>query len=426
VSSGTPEHATPESPRLLRAVFGSTFFIRFGFGLTVSVFASYFARQSLGLNGGDVGFVGFLSSLAPIGEFTTVLVSGLAADRYGRFPILLGGTASASLLLAVMSLGRSAGLLGGTNFLFGVASGAILAASLAVVGDQSGRNERGLEMGRFDAVNLLGYILGFAAGFGGLGLLPNSELPWLFRIGAAVLLAGFLFAFASIRGVTEAKVRNTFQLRHIREAVLRRDVLVLVLPWFVIYMLLGTAFIFLGSAATGVGLPTTWLAALIAGAGLVLLLTQPWFGRQADRRGRPLFLVLGTIGFVSLLGLAGLVAQYGPRDILLAGIGISALFALGYGPAALASLADVSRYFTRGTTMAVYSLVVSAGMVAGLWVSTWLYSTYSVAGLDLFFLFIAGGLIALTAMRLDDLRAQRGVSRPRETMPAHDSGSMSR
>jgi MFS family permease len=340
-----------------------------------------------------------------------VLLSGLAADRYGRFPILLGGTAGASLLLGIMSLGRSAALLGGGNFLFGVASGAILAASLAVVADQSGRGERGFEMGRFDAVNLLGYILGFAAGLGALGSLPNSELPWLFRIGAAVLLAGFLFALGSVRGYAEPTDRNTFRLAHIRDAVLRRDVLLLVLPWFVIYMLLGTAFAFLGSAATGVGFPVTWLAALIAGGGLLLLLTQPWFGRQADRRGRPLFLLLGTVGFVSLLGLAGLIAQYGPRDIFLGGIGISALFALGYGPAALASLTDVSHSVSRATTMAVYSLVISAGMVVGLWGSTTLYSYYKVEGLDAFFALVAGALAVLTAVRLNDLRKQNAAGR---------------
>ncbi len=416
MSSATPAHAAPESSRLLGAVFGATFFIRFGFGLTVSIFASYFARQSVGLDSGSVGLVGLLSSLAPIGEGLTVLFSGMATDRYGRFPILLAGTISAAALLAVMSLGRTALLLGGTNFLFGVASGAILAASLAVVADQSGRGERGLEMGRFDAVNLLGYILGFACGFGALGALPNSELPWLFRLGALVLLGGFAFALFSIRKYREPADHKTFELWRIRDAVLRRDVLLVVAPWFVIYMLLGTAFIFLGSAATGAGLPTSWLALLIGGGGLLLLLTQPWFGRQADRRGRPLFLLLGTIGFVSLLVLAGLVAQYGPQRALLAGIGVSALFALGYGPAALASLADVSHAITRGTTMAVYSLVISAGMVAGLWVSSGLYSAYRVTGLDIFFGVIAAGLVVLTAVRLHDLRKQPRTS-PAPTAP---------
>lgn len=332
------------------------------------------------------------------------MISGLAADRYGRFPLLLGGTFSASILLAVVSLGRSAALLGGTNLLFGIASGAILAASLAVVADQSGLSERGYEMGRFDAVNLLGYILGFAAGLGALGTLPNSALPWLFRLGAAVLFVGFLFAYFSVRGYPEPANRNTFQLRHIRDAVLRRDVLLVVMPWFVIYMLIGAAFIFLGEAAKGSGVPLTWLAVAIGGGGLILLLTQPWFGRQADLRGRPLFLLLGTIGFVTLLALAGAIAQFGPRTAFLVGIGVSAFFALGYGPAALASLADVSHTLTRGTTMAVYSLVISLGMIVGLVAVTSLYSAYRVTGLDVFFGVVAVGLVTLTGVRLTDLR----------------------
>ena len=406
MSSAPLAHATTESPRLLRAVFGSTFFIRFGFGMTVAVFASYFTSHSVGLGSSSVGLVGFLSSLAPIGEFTTVLVFGLATDRYGRFPVLLGGTVSAALFLTVMSFGRAASLLGGANFLFGMASGAILAASLAVVADQSGRGERGFEMGRFDAMNLLGYISGFAVGIWAIGGVPNTELPWIFRLGAVILMAGFVFALLSVRGYPEPGQRNTFQLRHIRDALLRRDVLLVVLPWFVIYMLIGTAFIFLGTAATGIGIPTSWLAAAIGGGGLILLLTQPWYGRQADRRGRPVFLLIGTAGFVSLLALAGLVAQYGPRTYLLAGLGVSALPALGYGPAALASLADVSHAFSRGTTMAVYSLIISAGMVVGLWGSSFLDSTFQVPGLDLFFLVVAAGLIVLTMARLDDLRAR--------------------
>jgi MFS family permease len=411
VSPLPAEPAAPDSPRLLRAVFGTTFFIRFGFGLSVSIFASYLSGQSLGLAADAVGPVGFLSSLAPIGEFTTVLVSGLAADRYGRFPVLLGGTLAAAGLLAVMSLGRSAALIGGANFLFGVASGAILAASLAVVADQSGRSERGLEMGRFDAVNLMGYVLGFAIGLAVNGSLANADLPWLFRIAAVVLLAGFLFALRSIRGVSEVPHRNTFALRHIRDAVLRRDVLLVVLPWLVIYMLLGTAFVFLGSAGTGIGISTLWLAALIGGGGLVLLLTQPWFGRMADVRGRPLLLMIGTIGFVGLMAVGALIAQYGPQSYLLVAIGLSALLALAYGPAALASLADVSHSLSRGTTMAVYSLVISLGMVIGLWATSFLYSTLAIEGLDLFFTLVGAGLVLLTMLRLDDLKGRPASAR---------------
>jgi MFS family permease len=145
------------------------------------------------------------------------------------------------------------------------------------------------------------------------------------------------------------------------------------------------------------------------------LLTQPWFGRQADRRGRPVFLLLGTVGFVSLLTLAGAVAQYGPRTPLLVGIGVGAFLALGYGPAALASLADVSHSLTRGTTMAVYSLVISLGMIVGLVVSTALYSAYRVPGLDAFFAIVAVGLVVLTYLRLNDLRRESPEGPSRST-----------
>ncbi len=413
-----PAAPTAESRRLLRAVFGSTFFIRYGFGLTVSIFAAYFAGRTLGLAADTVGTLGIVSSLAPIGEFTTVLLSGTAADRFGRFPVLLSGIAASCVLLLALSFSRLTAILGGANFLFGVASGAILAASLAVVGDQSGRDERGYEMGRFDAVNLLGYVLGFATGFALLGLLPNGELPWVFRGGAALLLAGFLFAFLSVRTYREPTNRNTFRWSHLREAVVRRDVLLVTAPWIVIYMLLGTAFVFLGSAATGVGLPTPRLALLIAAGGLVLLLTQPYYGRLADRFGRMRLMFVGTAGFVVLLVFGGLVAQYGPRPELLVGIGAGALAALTYGPAALAALADVSRSVTRGTTMALYSLAISLGMILGLLGSATLYRYYGIRGLDLFFGGVAAGLVLLTLARWLEARRRSVVSVREEAGPA--------
>ena len=57
-----------------------------------------------------------------------------------------------------------------------MASGAILAASLAVVGDRAGSDERGFEMGRFDAMNLFGWIAGYAFGLGVEARLPRREL----------------------------------------------------------------------------------------------------------------------------------------------------------------------------------------------------------------------------------------------------------
>ncbi|MCI4325943.1 MAG: MFS transporter [Thermoplasmata archaeon] len=399
-----PEPPT-EAGRALRAVFGATFFVRFSFGITLAVFASYVASRSIGLDTGAVGTIGIVSALSPVGEFSTVLLSGAAADRYGRFPVLLAGTATAAVVMALVATSRSPYFLGAANLAFGVASGAILASSLAVVADRAEVDRRGLAMGRFDAVNLLGWILGFAVGFAALGTLPNRELPLVF-VGASVLLGlGFVFAWRTTRGDPEPGVgHGTMNVALLVRTAVRRDVLVVTLPWLVIYLLLGTLFVFLGTAATGAGIPATELAVVIGVGGCLLLVTQPVFGGFADRYGRFRLMAIGTVGFVGVLTAAGWLATYGVSIPAIALLGASALPALAYGPAALAALADLSRALSRATTMAIYTLTISLGMLIGLLASTTLFSHFGAAGLDVFFGAIALGLVALTLVRYYDVR----------------------
>ena len=390
---------SPAATARLRSVFVATFFVRFGFGLTIAVFASYIVGRSTGIDAPTVGVVGLVGALAPVGEFSTVLLSGIAADRVGRFPVLFGGAIAAAVLLAGAALTRDPWVLGPINLGFGVASGAILAASLAVVADEAGSGERGFEMGRFDAVNLLGWIGGFAIGFGLLGVLPNADLGLLFWLGSGLLALGVATAFLSVRGRPEVVSRPAFDVLGILRTVFRRDVLLVTLPWLVIYLLLGTVFVFLGTSATGAGIPPTDLAVIIGVGGLLLLLTQPSFGRLADRHGRTRLMVVGSVGFTGVLVGAALLARYGSQPVLLALVGVSAVPALAYGPAALAALADLSQTIPRATTMAIYSLVISLGMLVGLLASTSLFDHYGADGLDAYFLGIAVALLALTYAR---------------------------
>lgn len=396
------------APRL-RAVFGATLFVRFGFGLTVAVFASYIAGRSSGIDAGSVGVVGLVSAMAPVGEFSTVLLSGAVADRVGRFPVLFSGMAAAALLLAVAAATRDPWFLGPVNLGFGVASGAILASSLAVVADEAGSGVRGFEMGKFDAVNLLGWIGGFAVGFGALGALPNGRLGVLFLAGAGLLALGLAIAYLAVRGRPSRVPPTPFDLPLILRTVFRRDVLMVTLPWLVIYMLLGTVFVFLGTAATGAGLSTGVLASLIGGGGLLLLVTQPSLGMLADRFGRMRMMLVGTAGFVGVLTGAALLASYGAKPEFLAVVGVSVLPALSYGPAALAALADLSQRIPRATTMAIYSLVISLGMLLGILAATQLYDRLGVPGLDLYFGGVAAGLVILTLIRFWDVRRAAGT-----------------
>lgn len=375
--------------------------MRFGFGLTVAVFASYIVGRSTGLDASAVGTVGLVGAMAPVGEFSTVLLSGILADRIGRFPVLLTGMMAAAGLLALAAGTRNPWFLAAINLGFGVASGAILAPSLAVVADDAGAGERGYEMGRFDAVNLLGWIGGFAVGFGLLDQLPNSDLSLLFLAGAGVLALGVPIASRAARGTVrrETPPGRSFEIRSILQTVFRPDVLIVTLPWLVIYLLLGTVFVFLGTAASGAGVRPIYLALAIGGGGLLLLLTQPSFGRLADRFGRFRLMLTGTIGFVGVLLGAALLARYGAVPVLLALVGVSAVPALAYGPAALAALADLAQTIPRATTMAIYSLVISLGMLVGLLVSTQLFSEFGANGLDAYFGAIAVALVALTIWR---------------------------
>jgi MFS family permease len=416
VSAGTvpgplPPTGPSEAPRPLAAVFLATFFVRFSFGITIAVFADYLTGHSAGFSGQDFGVAGLVTAMAPIGEGSTVLFSGAAADRWGRYPVLFGGMAGAAVMFGVVAATRSPIVLGVANFLFGIASGAILAASLAVVADRSGANERGLEMGRFDAVNLSGWIGGFAFGFGVLGTVPNSELGAVFPVGAAALVAGIIGAGHLLRGApTRRPSLPLLSLRQVVHSAFRPSVLVVTVPWLVIYALIGAALVFLAPAANGVGISPLYFAAVIGGAGGLLVLTQPYFGGWADRIGRTRMMTVGAAGFILVLLFASLAVAYNHPWPVLLGLGISVFPALAYGPAALAALADLAGALSRATTMAIYSLTISAGMIVGVVGSSQLLARFGNPGLYPFFGSIALVLGALTAVRW--------VEERRATIPA--------
>ncbi len=398
----------------LRAVLTATFFVRFAFGITVVVFAAYITHHSNGFSGDDVGVAGLVSAMAPLGEFSTVLFSGYLADRYGRWPVLFAGMGVSAVLFGAVALTRNTVALGGINFVFGVGSGAILAASLAVVGDRADADHRGYEMGRFDAVNLFGWTSGIGLGLGLEGALANAQLSLVFLAGAAALAVGLGVTAALIRGIPTYHGTRQYSFRAIRAFVFRRSVLLVTLPWLVIYVLIGAALVFIGPDASGAGVSTTLLSGLIIGGGLLLVVTQPYYGGLADRFGRTRLMSVGAAGFVGAMGCACLLVAYGATWPILGALGVCVIIALAYGPAALAALADLSREMTRATTMAIYSLTISLGMVIGIAGSSWLYSHFQNDGLYAFFGSVALALVLFTLARVFD----PGAADPVATTPA--------
>jgi MFS family permease len=391
--------AGPVEERPIVAVFLATFFVRFAFGSTLAVFAAYITLRTTGLATSDVGTAGIVSALAPVGEFSTVLLAGVAADRWGRFPVLFGGMAGAGAIFLAVASTRTPLYLGAANLVFGVASGAILASSLAVIADRSKPEVRGLEMGRFDAMNLAGWVTGYAFGLGVESVLPNRELSAVFLTGAGVLAAGLFAARALLQGSAEPRDRPVRPIAVVLRSAVRAKVLVVTLPWLAIYALIGVALVFLGPAASGIGIRTAYLAVAIAGGGGLLVITQPSFGRLADRWGRTRLMTIGALGFGLVMLFASLLTAYGLFWPYLVGIGAGILLALAYGPAALAALADLALELSRATTMAIYSLTISLGMVVGLLGAATLVPAWGNVGLYVFFGAIAAVLAVLTAVR---------------------------
>lgn len=402
---------------LLPAIFLSTFFIRLGFGLTLSIYAFYLSS--------DVETVGLTAAASPIVEFSTVLFVGIAADRFGRLPVLRAALASGAILLLAMSLTRDPLDQTLLSALFGLTSASILASSLAVTGNVSGKEERGLEMGRFDAVNLGGWVFGFSLGYILVSLLDadlkhSANLAVAFWIGGAVVLFALLLLVRLSRGHVETRQAHVLDPKRLKEALLKPAILLVVLPWSAIYMLIGALFTFLGSAATTYHIPPWELGTGVAVGGTLLLFTQPFYGKLSDRYGRSKVMLVGVAGFLGVLGFGTAIALYGLRVPFIAGIGLSAMGALAFGPSSLAALTDVSKRTSRATTMALYSMTIAGGMGVGLISSSLLFTKYGVNGVVAFFGLVGAILVVFTLLRVlvvhpeahQELRGGEGSSPP--------------
>jgi MFS family permease len=162
------------------------------------------------------------------------------------------------------------------------------------------------------------------------------------------------------------------------------------------------------------------LSGLIIGAGIVLISTQVFFGKLSDRYGRLPIMFIGTGGFVGLMAVIGLGYLVSPtttgedikNSILLFWplLGIFGIMALAFGPSALSSLADESQKTMKGTTMAVYSIVISAGMFVGIPLMAAISDHYGGTGVLIFMIGCALIMLCLMIARYVDVKHRNRMS----------------
>ena len=364
---------------------------------------------------------GIVAAASPLFEMGTVLFIGTVVDRYGRKVVLLSGLLIAALFLFILSFTKNLYLIFCINAGHGIAAGAILVSSLALLTDYAPENRRGREMGAFDAFNMLGWVVGYALGALFLEFLTES-LWQTFVIAGVMALFGLIYCAINI---TEPKkydiLCKKIRCRTIIEVLRQRSIVLLTFPWFIVFMIIGAVMTFL-TVSTSQGILTIsplYLSGIIIIAGVVLILTQVFYGRLSDKYGRMPILLVGTIGFVGLMTVIGigygLAPTSGEEDIknsiigLWPLLGIFGLMALAFGPSALSSLADEAQERTRGVTMAVYSIVISAGMFIGVPAVAAIFDWYGGKGVLFFMIGCALAMMLLMVGRYFDVRHRKNA-----------------
>jgi MFS family permease len=396
--------------RLLSSLYISTFFIRASFGIMLATLPIY-----LKITNTYIGY-GLVASASPLFEMGTVLFIGASVDRFGRKIVLLLGLFGAAILLFLLTFTHNLYVIFFINAGHGMAAGAILVASLALLTDYAPERHRGREMGAFDAFNLLGWVVGYAIGALFLELLKSS-LWQAFLIAGVMALIGLAYSWVNI---SEPKKYDILSKRIRFDSIIgvlrQRSVLLLTLPWFIVFMIIGSVLTFLTvSTSQGVlSVSPLILSGVIFGAGVFLVVTQVFYGWLSDRFGRMPIMVVGAIGFIGVIsvigigyGLASPETAENVKNSIVRFWPVLAVFgfmALAFGPSALSSLADETHEKTRGVTMAVYSIVISAGMFVGVPVVAGIFDRFGGAGVLYFMIGCAVAMFVLVVARFVDMR----------------------
>jgi MFS family permease len=302
---------------LLSSLYLATFLIRLSFGIITITFPDYTGIEE------NLSF-GFLWAAGPLAEFITVLFVGNLIDKYGRRWALLAGLLGGTLSNALIASSTNYYVLYSVMTLHGFSGGCILVSSLALLADYVPADRRGREIGMFDGVNLAGWGAGFFVG-GVLKDMLATHLAETFIVGGILAFVGFVYAFFNLREPhIEGHTVKVLHAKHILGVLSNRSILLLVLPWFILYMLIGDIFAFFPKASGQDFGVAGWLTGLALAAGCIaIVLFQRGYGVLSDRWGRTKLMAVGVVGMIGLLvsvaaiyqGIPGLTQNSVDRDL---------------------------------------------------------------------------------------------------------------
>ncbi len=363
----------------------SVFVMRFSFGLVLFTLPVYLPKQEF-----SNFIVGVIAAAYPITETILGPIIGVLADRFGRRRWVYVGLAISTFALFAFTLNTDVSYLIVVHAIQGVAAAMIVVSTLTMVTDRSTVANRGREMGIYDFANLGGYVVGiFAAGV----LVRTHLIVAPFYFASALAAVGAIFAYLRVR---DKKVHGGHSalspIQTLRLLLSDRRAAAMFPIWLAVTTFIGMALTF----GPRLGPSPLLTSFLIASAVLILAFTQPFFGHLSDRYGRDRLMMLGML---SLIGLFVTIITMFRLDFELVYVApFLAIFGVGsfaFAPAALASLGDLAPERGRGTTMGVYSVVISLGTIIGPLLGGYLLDRHGLSSL-----FYAGLVILIAAMGL--------------------------
>jgi len=369
-------------------LYTSVFLMRFSFGLVLFTLPIYLPRQEF-----SNFAVGVIAAAYPVTETLCGPAIGVLADRLGRRRWIYLGLAISTVALFAFTLNTDIRYLVAVHALQGLAAAMIIVSTLTMVTDVSTATTRGREMGVYDFANLGGYMVGILAA-GILTRISSRTAPFYFA--AALAALGAIFAYFRVKETIWQSKRSALSPFQTLKLLLGHSRTAVMFPiWLAIMTFVGMTLTF--GPRFG---PSPLITSFLFGGGVLLLaVTQPLFGYLSDKYGRDKLMMLGILSIIGLFFTA--ISILRGRFGFWSGLPFLAVFGIGcfaFPPAALALLGDFAPRRGRGTTMGVYSFVISLGTIIGPLLGGYVLDRYGIRSLFYSCLLILMGALALSIL----------------------------
>ena len=347
----------------LRILYISTFILRVAFGALLLLISVYVT----GNQGSGLLNVAIIAVPYPLAEMLTANYFGQLSDRVGRKRVIVFGAILAAAIVALYTLSNNTWYLATLHGIHGIAAAATVAPAIAMIADHSLKSDRGRQMGWFDYSTLLGYIIG--AVVGGILVDAVNVIAGFFLISGMLAISGALL-IALVQKEPVAKRSDLRGFAQLRTVFKNKEVRLMFPIWLVVATLLGLALTYLPIIFISQHMKGVTIGIMFAGAGVVLGLLQPFWGKMSDHFGRipimayGVFSMLGVVLMILLVPDAVYSQDASGIHFHLVGCIPLAILGLGVGsfvPSALALMADSSEPGAYGATMGLYSFALGFG-----------------------------------------------------------------